>query len=92
MSPFLFLFILRRQSSLDDAASNRVLLYGSPAATGKGHRTDAALEKTFGSRKPGLEWYPEIIQARHSGRTQPPHRSIAYRNVLKTFRGEKGFT
>lgn len=31
-----------------DADSYRVILYGSLALTGKGHRTDAAIEKTFG--------------------------------------------
>ena len=48
------------------AASYKVILYGSLAATGKGHRTDAALEKTFGNRKLQIEWYPEIIHPRHT--------------------------
>ncbi len=48
------------------AASYKVILYGSLAATGKGHRTDAALEKTFGKRKLQIEWYPEIIHPRHT--------------------------
>jgi L-serine dehydratase len=50
----------------EGAASYRVILYGSLAATGKGHRTDAALEKTFGSKKLQIDWYPEIIQPRHT--------------------------
>ncbi len=50
----------------DGAAAYRVLLYGSLAATGKGHRTDAALEKTFGTRKLTIEWHPEIIWPRHT--------------------------
>jgi len=50
----------------EQAASYRVLLYGSLASTGRGHRTDAALEKTFGSRKLKIEWHPDIIQPRHT--------------------------
>ncbi len=50
----------------EGAASYRVSLYGSLAATGKGHRTDAALEKTFGKRRLEIEWHPEIIQPRHT--------------------------
>jgi len=50
----------------EKAASYRVMLYGSLASTGKGHRTDAALEKTFGTRKLTIEWHPEIIQPRHT--------------------------
>ena len=50
----------------EDAASYRVQLYGSLASTGKGHRTDIALEKTFGSRKLTIEWHPETVQPRHA--------------------------
>ena len=50
----------------EGAASYRVLLYGSLAATGRGHRTDVALEKTFGTRKLTIEWYPETVQPRHA--------------------------
>ena len=53
-------------SQNDGAAAYRVLLYGSLASTGRGHRTDAALEKTFGARKLTIEWHPEIIQPRHT--------------------------
>ncbi|MHC1732085.1 MAG: L-serine ammonia-lyase [Bacteroidales bacterium] len=53
-------------SQHDGAAAYRILLYGSLAATGKGHRTDAALEKTFGTRKLTIEWHPEIIRPRHT--------------------------
>ncbi len=49
-----------------DAASYRVMLYGSLASTGRGHRTDYAIEKTFGSRKLTIEWHPDIIQPRHT--------------------------
>ncbi len=50
----------------EGAASYRVSLYGSLAATGKGHRTDAALEKTFGKRRLEIEWHPEIVHPRHT--------------------------
>lgn len=50
----------------ESAAAFKVLLYGSLAATGKGHRTDAALEKTFGSRRLEIEWHPDIINPRHT--------------------------
>ena len=53
-------------AAIGKAASYKVILYGSLAATGKGHRTDAALEKTFGNRKLQIEWYPEIIHPRHT--------------------------
>ena len=53
-------------SKNEGASSYRVLLYGSLASTGRGHRTDAALEKTFGTRKLTIEWHPEIIQPRHT--------------------------
>jgi len=53
-------------SQNQEATAFRVHLYGSLAATGRGHRTDAALEKTFGTRKLSIEWHPEIIQPRHT--------------------------
>lgn len=49
----------------DNAASYRVILYGSLAATGKGHRTDAVLASTFGKRKLSIEWHPEVFQPKH---------------------------
>lgn len=48
-----------------DADSYKVILYGSLAATGKGHRTDAVLANTFGERKLVIAWHPEIVQPRH---------------------------
>jgi L-serine dehydratase len=42
-----------------DAASYRITLFGSLAATGKGHLTDKALEEIFGSREMSLIWKPE---------------------------------
>ncbi|MGC8744246.1 MAG: L-serine ammonia-lyase [Verrucomicrobiia bacterium] len=37
----------------------RVYLYGSLAATGKGHLTDIALQRCFGNRKLEILWLPE---------------------------------
>ncbi len=37
----------------------KVILYGSLAATGKGHFTDQALYKVLGARKTTVEWKPE---------------------------------
>jgi len=48
-----------------NAASFAVTLYGSLAATGRGHRTDAALEKAFGNRKFNLIWKPEEFFGKH---------------------------
>ncbi|ORJ57137.1 L-serine ammonia-lyase, iron-sulfur-dependent, subunit alpha [Geothermobacter hydrogeniphilus] len=42
-----------------NAARYQVTLFGSLAATGKGHLTDKILEKTFGSRDLTLIWKPE---------------------------------
>ncbi len=47
------------------ATDFNVTLYGSLAATGKGHRTDIALEKIFNGRKLGITWRPEEFQQRH---------------------------
>lgn len=47
------------------AVSFRVTLYGSLAATGKGHRTDEVLRKSFGERMLQIEWQPEVIHPRH---------------------------
>ncbi len=45
---------------IPDAACYRVSLFGSLAATGKGHLTDRALEETFGDRELTLIWKPEV--------------------------------
>jgi L-serine dehydratase len=42
-----------------DAPGYRAELYGSLAATGRGHRTDWALEQVFGKERLELLWYPE---------------------------------
>ncbi len=39
--------------------SFRVTLYGSLAATGKGHQTDVAIEKVFSPKKVEIIWKPE---------------------------------
>jgi L-serine dehydratase len=41
------------------AAAYRVYLFGSLAATGKGHLTDIALKKCFGERKLEIIWIPD---------------------------------
>ena len=38
----------------------KVTLYGSLAATGKGHRTDIAIEKVFSPKKVKIIWKPEV--------------------------------
>lgn len=48
-----------------EAASFCVTLYGSLAATGKGHRTDIALESAFGKRRLEIKWQPEVFMERH---------------------------
>ncbi len=48
-----------------DAASYRITLYGSLAATGVGHHTDAILYKFFGERKLEVVWKPEFNHPAH---------------------------
>ncbi|HNW56577.1 MAG TPA: L-serine ammonia-lyase [Bacteroidales bacterium] len=48
-----------------NAASYRVTLYGSLAATGKGHGTDTVLVNTFGGRSLTIEWCPDVFQKKH---------------------------
>lgn len=48
-----------------EAASYKVHLYGSLAATGKGHLTDVAIIKSFEGRKMELLWEPEILMPAH---------------------------
>jgi L-serine dehydratase len=47
------------------AASFRVTLFGSLAATGKGHRTDEVLRKTFDKNRLEIIWKPEIFMPVH---------------------------
>ena len=48
-----------------DAYSFRVTLYGSLAATGKGHLTDAAILNVLGEERTEIVWHPEIILPFH---------------------------
>uniref|UniRef100_UPI0032180475 L-serine ammonia-lyase n=1 Tax=uncultured Draconibacterium sp. TaxID=1573823 RepID=UPI0032180475 len=48
-----------------DAKSFRVYLYGSLAATGKGHLTDFAIEKTFADRQLQIIWEPKTFLPKH---------------------------
>lgn len=43
----------------------KATLYGSLAATGKGHLTDSAINEVFKSRKLQIIWKPEIVLPRH---------------------------
>lgn len=45
--------------------SFRVYLYGSLAATGKGHLTDVAIRESFADRKVDIVWKPEVLMVRH---------------------------
>jgi L-serine dehydratase len=47
------------------AASYRVTLYGSLAATGRGHLTDVAILNVLGSGKTALVWKPEVFLPEH---------------------------
>jgi L-serine dehydratase len=48
-----------------DAKSFNVTLYGSLAATGKGHLTDVALTQALYPQKLNIDWKPEIFLTRH---------------------------
>lgn len=48
-----------------DAASFRVTLYGSLAATGKGHLTDQAIRETLGRDRTAISWNPETKLPAH---------------------------
>ncbi len=48
-----------------DAPAYRVVLYGSLAATGRGHLTDVALAHAFGDRAFSLDWRPGEVLAFH---------------------------
>jgi len=45
--------------------SFRVILYGSLAATGRGHLTDVAIREAFGDKTVELLWEPETFLPRH---------------------------
>lgn len=48
-----------------DARGYRVTLYGSLAATGKGHLTDVAIEQVLGKDRTEILWHPEIVLPFH---------------------------
>jgi len=47
------------------AAHYEVILYGSLAATGKGHLTDRAIQKTFRDKKLDITWKPRTFLPKH---------------------------
>ena len=47
------------------ARKYRVTLYGSLAATGKGHLTDMALYEVLGRERTEIVWKPEVVQTFH---------------------------
>lgn len=49
----------------NDASYYQVTLYGSLAATGKGHLTDKAINEVFTGRNIKIVWKPEIVLPRH---------------------------
>lgn len=53
------------KSKYPNAKSFNVTLYGSLAATGKGHLTDVALTQALYPQKLNIDWKPEIFLTRH---------------------------
>lgn len=49
-----------------EAVSFKVTLYGSLAATGKGHLTDATIIETFHPKRVEFLWHPEIVLPFHT--------------------------
>ncbi len=49
-----------------DAASFKVELYGSLAATGKGHLTDWVIEETLKPKTTEIVWMPEFVHPFHT--------------------------
>jgi len=52
-------------NSIPDAAKYRVILYGSLAATGKGHLTDVAVQEVFGTKPMEISWEPDTFIPKH---------------------------
>jgi len=48
-----------------NAATYRVYLYGSLAATGKGHLTDVAILEVFSGKPMEIVWEPETFLPKH---------------------------
>jgi len=55
----------RFQESTPDAATYKAYLYGSLAATGKGHLTDVAIHEVFSGKSIELIWEPETFLPKH---------------------------
>lgn len=49
-----------------DAYAYRVTLYGSLAATGKGHLTDASIKETLAPKQVEFLWRPETVLPKHT--------------------------
>ena len=47
------------------AEKYKVILYGSLAATGKGHFTDVAIRKKFSPKDIDIEWQPNVFLPEH---------------------------
>ena len=56
----------RFKTETENAYSYRVELYGSLAATGKGHLTDWIIEETLKPKKTEIIWMPEFIHEYHT--------------------------
>ena len=56
----------RFKAETEDAASYKVELYGSLAATGKGHLTDWIIIETLKPKKTEVVWMPEFIHEYHT--------------------------
>ena len=56
----------RFKTETENAHSYRVELYGSLAATGKGHLTDWIIEETLKPKKTEIVWMPEFIHEYHT--------------------------
>ncbi len=54
------------KAETEDADSYRVELYGSLAATGKGHLTDWIIEETLKPKKTEIVWMPDFIHEYHT--------------------------
>lgn len=52
-------------SRYPDAAFYKVYLYGSLAATGKGHLTDVAVEQVFDKKSVKIIWEPKVFLPKH---------------------------
>ena len=48
-----------------EAKSFQVTLYGSLAATGRGHLTDVAISQVLGNERTRILWHPEIVSNFH---------------------------